>query len=94
MELGVRKGAFQSSIGPSGHSIQIGSQRPRSARVLELAQGLSLNLPDALATDPERVPDFFQRMFAGRAQAETQTNDALLARTQECERLADRIPQT
>src|SRR5215218_6078707 len=62
--------------------IQKAPQLPRPRRVLELAQGLGLDLADALAGDRELLADLFQRMVGVHADAEAHAKHALLARRQ------------
>src|SRR5215472_4152487 len=73
--------------------VEEGSEYPRSARVLQLAKRLGLDLADALASDRERVAYFLQRMVAGHSEAEPHANNALLAGGEGCQDFGDRIAQ-
>src|SRR6185312_8489336 len=55
---------------------------PAAARMLELAQGLGLDLPDALARHGELLADFLEGMVGVHADAEAHAQHALLARRQ------------
>src|ERR1051325_7988286 len=57
-------------------------------RMPQLAQGLCLDLTNALARDGEALADFFERVLAAVADAEPHLDDFLLARRQ---RLEDRF---
>src|SRR3569623_1388197 len=48
--------------------------------MLQLAQSLGLDLTDTFARDRELLADFFQRVVGVQADAEAQTQHALLAR--------------
>ena len=74
--------------------IKISPERPRPARMLQLAQRLGLDLPDALASDRERIAYFLQRMVAGHSEAEPHANNTLFAGREGCQDFRDRIPQT
>ena len=52
---------------------------PRPARMLQLPQRLSLDLPDALAGDRELLADLFERVVGVHADAEAHAQDSLLA---------------
>src|SRR6056297_1368412 len=52
----------------------------RAGRVAQLAQGLGLYLPDALAGDVELLADFFQRMVGVHVDAEAHAQHLGLAR--------------
>ena len=58
-------------------------------RVLQLADGLGLDLPDALAGDLEDVADFFQRVGVAVAQAVAELDDLALAVGQRLQQLFD-----
>src|SRR3954470_24726554 len=62
--------------------IQKTSQLAASARMLELAQRLGLDLADTLARHRELLADLFQRVVGVHADAEAHAQDALLARGQ------------
>src|SRR5262249_12466078 len=55
------------------------AQLPRPARMLELAQRLGLDLPDALARHRELLADLFQRVVGIHADAEAHAQHALFA---------------
>src|SRR5262249_55469225 len=57
----------------------------RARRVAQLAQGLGLDLADALAGDREALPDFLERVLAAVAEAEAHLDDLLLARGERLE---------
>src|SRR5262245_48124552 len=65
--------------------IQKAPQLAASARVLELAQRLGLDLADALARDRELLADLFQRVVGIHADAEAHAQHALLAGRQGCQ---------
>src|SRR6202000_2788781 len=56
------------------------TQLPRPRRVLQLAQGLRLDLTDAFARDRELLADFFQRVVGVHADAKAHAQHALFAR--------------
>src|SRR5271167_4615332 len=60
--------------------IQEAPQLSAAARVLELAQGLGLDLADALAGHRELLADLFERVVGVHADAEAHAEHALLAR--------------
>src|SRR5665213_17325 len=66
--------------GPSG--IEEGAQFARAARVLKLAQGLGLALPDALAGHRELLADLLERVVGVHADAEAHAQHALFPRGQ------------
>src|SRR5713101_9191619 len=55
-------------------------KRPAPRRMLQLAQGLSLDLADAFAGDRELLADLFERMVGVHADAEAHAQHPLLAR--------------
>src|SRR5438105_1070658 len=60
-----------------------GFEQARARRVAQLAQGLGLYLPDALARHVEVLADLFERvLLALRAEAVAEFDDDLLVRTQ------------
>src|SRR5438128_5793763 len=65
---GYEPAALPLSYGPAGSSYAVRTPRSSgassSATVSELAQGLGLDLADALARDGEVLPDLFQRVLA------------------------------
>src|SRR5208283_5594847 len=63
--------------GPS--IVQKAPQLPAAARVLQFAQGLGLDLADALARDRELLADLLERMVGVHADAKAHAQDALLA---------------
>ena len=52
---------------------------PAPARMLQLPQRLSFNLPDTLARHAELLPDFLQRVVGVHADAEAHAEDAFFA---------------
>src|SRR5260221_7455034 len=54
-------------------------QLARAARVPQLAEGLGLDLPDALAGDREALADLLQGVLAAVAEPEAHLDDLLLA---------------
>src|SRR5579863_5779321 len=68
------------SVRPRPSTVQEAAQLAAAARVLELAQGLGLDLADALAGDGELLTDLFQGVVGVHADAEAHAQDALLAR--------------
>jgi len=59
--------------------VEEGAHLPRPRRMLELAQRLGLDLPDALARHAELLPDFLQRVIGVHADAESHSEHALFA---------------
>src|ERR1700746_135798 len=88
-EASVRR---EDSIRPTS-IIQKAPQLPAPARVLELAQGLGLDLPYALAGDRELLADLFERMVGVHADAEAHAQHALLARRERGEHASRGLAQ-
>src|SRR5690606_14192556 len=65
----------------------------RAARMPQAAQRLALDLADALARQPELLPDFFQRVRAAVLQAEAQPQNARLASGQRAEHFLNLFAQ-
>src|ERR1044072_3208138 len=61
-------------------ALQEGLELARAGRMAQLAQGLGLDLADALAGDREVLAHLFQGVLAAVAQAEAHLDDLLLAR--------------
>src|ERR1700689_1227019 len=62
--------------------VQKRPQPMTSARMTELAQRLSLDLPDSLARHREVLAHFLERMLAAVLQAEAHLDDLFFARTE------------
>src|SRR6201995_2743786 len=62
--------------------VEEAAQLSASARMLQLAQRLGLDLADALAGHRELLADFLQRVVGVHADAEAHAQHALLARRQ------------
>src|SRR5436309_7585309 len=77
----------------SGLIIQEAPELPRPARMLQLAQRLRLDLPDALARHAELLPDLFQRMIGVHADAEAHAEHPFLARRQRCQHAGRRLAE-
>lgn len=60
--------------------IQEGPQLAAAAWMLELAQGLGLDLADTFTRDVELLADFFKRVVGVHANAETHTQHTFLTR--------------
>src|SRR2546426_8734091 len=59
----------------------------------QLAERLGLDLANALASDPEVLPDLFQRVLAAVGEAEAKTQHLLLARRERVEDLVRLLAQ-
>src|ERR1700682_144279 len=64
----------------------------RPFRRPKLAQGLSLDLTDALSSDVELLPDLFQSVLALAADAEAQPDHFLLFRRQGLQDIGGLVP--
>src|SRR6266571_4850643 len=73
--------------------IEEAPEHPRSARVLQLAQRLGLDLADALSRDRELLADLFQRLIGVHPDAEAHAQHALLARGERGEHPRCRLAQ-
>src|SRR5262249_51275237 len=71
---------FRSGTGRS--AVQEAAELPRPRRVLQLAQGLGLDLADTLAGDAELLADLFEGVIGVHADAEAHAQHPLLARRQ------------
>src|SRR5580658_7435562 len=60
-------------------TIQEAAQLPRTAGVLQLAQGLGFDLADAFAGDAELLADLFEGVVGVHADAEAHAQHAFLA---------------
>src|SRR5438876_1127518 len=69
------------------------TQLLRTRRVTQLAQGLGLDLPDALARDVELLADFFERVIGVHLDAEAHAQHLCLARGERVEHVLAYIAQ-
>ena len=84
--FGCPRPAFERSTGllPAAPALALHEalQLLAAGRVAELAQGLGLDLTDALAGDVELLPHLLQGVVAAVADPEAEAQDSLLARRQ------------
>src|SRR5690242_4301066 len=73
--------------------VEEAAQLARARGVLELAERLRLDLPDALARHRELLADLLQRVVGVHADAEAHAKDALLARGERGEDAGRRLAQ-
>src|SRR6187399_830010 len=73
--------------------VEEAAELPRPRRMLELAQGLGLDLADALAGDRELLADLFERVVGVHADAEAHAQHPLLARGERGEDARRRLAQ-
>src|SRR2546426_12414442 len=84
-------------MGPRRHHIRSRLEKApellRARWVPELAQRLGLDLSDALAGDPEGLPDLLQRVLATVGQAQAEPQHLLLDRGRRAESLVCLLPK-
>src|SRR5688500_4902279 len=78
----------RNSYGWLERGVQEGTQLLRPRRVAQLAQGLRLDLADALAGDVERTAHFLERVLGAVADTEPHLQNLLLTRGEGAQDLA------
>src|SRR3954447_3936185 len=76
---------------PPGGGVEEAFELPAADRVLQLADGLRLDLADALAGDLENPADLFERVGVAVAQAVAELDDLALAVGERLEHALDLV---